>query len=68
MSKTYFIIISLLIALPVLGSAVAVTYVFFKTSKLAGFIALALCLIILVAAIIFLAVKIKKAKDDNIRS
>lgn len=56
------IIFILLLTIPVLLSAVLVTYLCFEIGMLAGFIALGVCLLVIVGALVAIIVKIATSK------
>lgn len=59
MSKGYFTIFVILLAIPVLISVIALTYFCFKISLLAGFVSLGSCILVINFAIVIIALKIK---------
>lgn len=64
MTKVYFIVICILIALPVAIAATTIVYTCFKLSNLAGFIAIAVCVAIIILAVLFVLKKINEKEGD----
>lgn len=62
MNKPYLIIFMTFLIVPVLLSAAIVTYLCFEIGMLTGFIALGICLLVMVGALILIIIKMVKSK------
>ncbi|MCH5164283.1 MAG: hypothetical protein J1F36_04630 [Clostridiales bacterium] len=65
MSKAYFVIFGILLAIPVIIAALAVIYFCFKLSMLAGAISIVVCVVVIVVAYVTVHFKIKSIERGN---